>query len=46
MSKSIGPFSFCPKHNVFYKSCGCSWEKKKKKESDVIEVEDDKKEDA
>ena len=21
--KPIGPFSFCPKHNVFYASCKC-----------------------
>lgn len=25
--RPIGPFSFCPKHNVFFKSCGCSYKK-------------------
>jgi hypothetical protein len=39
--RPIGPFSFCPRHNVFYQSCGCVWEKKgrtKKDESEDIET--------
>lgn len=38
--RPIGPFSFCPRHNVFFKSCDCKWDKKApaKKESDDIEA--------
>lgn len=25
------PFDFCPKHKGFYQSCGCDWQKGKKK---------------
>lgn len=39
-----GPFDFCPKHSgSFYKSCGCSWEKGKKKEIREVEPLEEKK---
>lgn len=25
------PFDICPKHKGFYKTCGCNWQKGKKK---------------
>lgn len=28
-------FDFCPKHRVFFVSCGCSWEKGKKEEDNT-----------
>ena len=31
-SKPITPFSFCPKHGVFYASCKCPIKKKKSNE--------------
>ncbi len=33
-------FDFCPKHNVFYNSCGCSWQKKKKVESEIEPIKE------
>ena len=30
--RSPSGFDFCPKHHVFFVSCGCKWEKKQKKE--------------
>lgn len=34
------PFDFCPKHGVFYKSCGCSYSKKSKEKEEIAEMED------
>lgn len=38
--RPIGPFSFCPRHSVFFKSCGCKWERgaQKPKEGDDIDA--------
>lgn len=36
IKKPIGPFSFCPKHNVFYASCKCKIPKSGDKSKETI----------
>lgn len=40
--RSPGPFNFCPKHNVFYASCGCKYKDKKVDDDEEIEPIEDK----
>ncbi len=41
--RAPNPFDFCPKHNAFYASCGCKWDKKTKDkdEEEVINIEEE-----